>query len=59
MASDVITIGIASMTFCRAFVSIDGIWRAMYPLGRRLSVVALPILLQTLAQNILLSAYAG
>ena len=57
MAADVITIGIVSMTFFRAAVSIDGVWRAIHALGRHLSVIAFPVLLLMVAQNALLSAY--
>lgn len=52
MAADVITIAVASMTFCRAAVSTEG----MYRFNGHLSIVALHILLQMVAQKALLSA---
>lgn len=56
MIADVITVAMVGMNFCRGVVSIEGIWRRIYPFGRHLSVMAFHILLQIEVQNFLLSA---
>ncbi len=57
MTADVISVAIVGFHFFRGHVSIDRMWRRIYPLGRHLSVVAFSILLQIEAQNVLLNAY--